>query len=1096
MLRAHLVLSLAAIAAVAAVRQSPAPLSAARPAFAEPGIAPDGSEIAFVSGGDIWTVPAGGGVARLLVSGDANDTHPLFSPDKTRLAFVSTRTGGGDIYVLALATGELTRVTYDDGLDQLTGWSRDGRSLYFFSNVHELAGNVTDLYRVPAAGGTPMPISADRYTTEFFSDESPDGHTLALDAHGTAGSQWWRHGRSHLDEAQIWLRDLAGGDVPSAWHQLTAPGAKDLWPMWNGDGRSLFFVSDRTGQENIWTIDTRADSEPRQMTHFTDGRLLWPTATARGDRIAFERGFHIWTLDTASGTAAEVAITRLGAPAGPSVDHARVTREFRDLALSPDGKKIAFAARGEIFAASAKDGGDAARVTTTPAAESQVAWAPDSRRIVYSSERDGTARLYLYDFTTAKERLLTEGGAKTAAIGAGDYSACFAPDGKSIAFVRNGTDLRIVDVASGNERLVAHGIISDPIQNGRPVAWSPDGKWLAYFTTRDRGFTNVAVAPSGGGEGKPVSFLANGNATSVAWSPDGTFLLFDTSQRTEPGELARVELVLRPPKFREDQFRDLFNEENVPNRPGRPEPQPATPAETSAPAPAKPQAGDSAAKPTAVPPVKVVFEGIRDRLSLLPTGLDVQEAFISPDGKTVVMIAGAAGEQNLYSWSLDETATERPVAKQLTATRGPKADVSFTPDSKEIFYLDGGTIQTAAIDKHEPKPLAVAAEMDVDFQQEKIAAFDQAWRLLRDNFFDPQFNGVDWTAARAAVQPYIDDARTPDEWRRITSLMIGELNSSHSGISAGPNPQAAASGVGHIGVDFDRKAYESNGELVISRLVALGPAMLSEKIDPGDHLVAVDGAPLAPATNLDALLDNKVNHRVVLTVAKGSAKGSRVDVPVRPVTAAAERELRYRAWVESRRALVLELSHGRLGYVHMPDMSAGSLAQLFVDLDADNMARDGVVIDIRNNNGGFVNAYALDVFTRQHYLNMTQRGQPTSPARSVLGQRSLERPTVLVVNQHSLSDAEDFTEGYRAMKLGPVVGEPTAGWIIYTWNTRLLDGSVLRLPRVRITDQSGAPMEMHPRPVDVAVARPVGESYGTDDAQLRKAVEVLLARLK
>jgi C-terminal processing protease CtpA/Prc len=166
-----------------------------------------------------------------------------------------------------------------------------------------------------------------------------------------------------------------------------------------------------------------------------------------------------------------------------------------------------------------------------------------------------------------------------------------------------------------------------------------------------------------------------------------------------------------------------------------------------------------------------------------------------------------------------------------------------------------------------------------------------------------------------------------------------------------------------------------------------------------------------------------------------------------------------------------------------------------LDLDAENQSRDGVVIDIRNNNGGFVNAYALDVFTRKPYLRMTERGLNEAPARAVLGQRALEAPTILVVNQHSLSDAEDFAEGYRALGLGKVVGEPTAGWIIYTWNVTLLDGTTLRLPHSRVRTATGQDMEMHPRPVDLSVSRPVGESFTGKDSQLETAVKELLTEL-
>ena len=215
--------------------------------------------------------------------------------------------------------------------------------------------------------------------------------------------------------------------------------------------------------------------------------------------------------------------------------------------------------------------------------------------------------------------------------------------------------------------------------------------------------------------------------------------------------------------------------------------------------------------------------------------------------------------------------------------------------------------------------------------------------------------------------------------------------------------------------------------------------------------------------------------------------------PVRPAATLAEQI--YRKGVEDNRAYIARVSGGRLGYVHIRDMSAQALTQLYLDLDSENRAKDGVVIDVRNNNGGFVNAYALDVLARRGYMTMTNRGAPPGPARTLLGQRSLELPTVLVVNQHSLSDAEDFTEGYRTLKLGKVVGEPTAGWIIYTGAMELVDGSSMRLPGTLITGADGKNMENNPRPVDVAVSRPIGESYTVKDSQLDAAVKELLGEL-
>jgi C-terminal processing protease CtpA/Prc len=281
----------------------------------------------------------------------------------------------------------------------------------------------------------------------------------------------------------------------------------------------------------------------------------------------------------------------------------------------------------------------------------------------------------------------------------------------------------------------------------------------------------------------------------------------------------------------------------------------------------------------------------------------------------------------------------------------------------------------------------------------------------------------------------------------------------------------------------------------VTEVIPLGPAAVTREVNPGDYLVRVDGRVVDATANLDALLMHAVDRRVPIEVAKTADGSGAREVLVRPVNTATEKDLLYRAWVEFNRRYVDTASGGRLGYVHMNDMSAGALRRLYMDLDAENRAKQGVVVDVRNNNGGFVNAYALDVLARRGYMNMTPRGLPLAPARSVLGQRALELPTILVTNQHSLSDAEDFTEGYRTLKLGKVVGEPTSGWIIYTGSQTLVDGSTMRMPGTRITTLDGTNMELNPRPVDIPVTRPIGESLSGRDSQLDTAVRELLRQL-
>ncbi|HMZ23108.1 MAG TPA: S41 family peptidase, partial [Blastocatellia bacterium] len=754
-------------------------------------------------------------------------------------------------------------------------------------------------------------------------------------------------------------------------------------------------------------------------------------------------------------------------------------------ALSADGRRVAMIlsknGSPDLYVANA-DGTGLKQLTQTREDESCPCWSPDGSTICFATKLDGRRSLAVVSADGGPIRRLATSGVVNPS------EPDWSPDGKLIAFVRNGQELRVYETESKQERKLADAKMErPPFLNNRSFAWSPDGKWLAFSATSNKSFRNIYTVQVSGGEAKQLSSLASVSGSSISWHPDGTYLLFQTVMRTESGQIARVDLLPRTPKFREDQFRDLFKEESPRN--------PAIDRRAQTPPPSAPQPAEPADKKPANKAVEIVFDGIRQRLSLLPVGVDVASLTVSPDGKTLLMTASAEGQTNLYTWSLDELGREQGVARQLTSTPGFKSDAQFSSDGKEVYFLEQGRIGVINLDTRLPRPLAVTAEMDVDFHQEKLAVFHQAWALQRDHFYDDKFHGANWDAVRAEYEPRIAGARTPDEMRRLLNLMVGELNASHLGVSSPFGGSNQIAPVGKLGLRFDRNEYEMSGRLKITEVITLSPAAVAGGIKVGDYLLAVDGARINAQTNLDELLQYKTNRRVALTVSSAADGSNPREVVVRPTTTATEKGLLYRQWVEDCRAYVAKASNGRLGYVHMPDMSAQSLAQLYTDLDDENHAREGVVVDVRNNNGGFVNAYAIDVLARRGYLTMTQRGMPSAPARSYLGQRSLESPTILVTNQHSLSDAEDFTEGYRSLKLGKVVGEPTSGWIIYTWNLQLPDGTGFRMPRVRVQDNSGQTMELNPRPVDVPVTRPIGESYAGRDSQLDAAVHELLKQV-
>ena len=773
--------------------QTPPPSAAPKYAFGEPGISPDGREIAFTSGGDIWTVPASGGDARLLVADPANDRRPLFSPDGRELAFVSTRTGGGDIYVadardrhappadVGRRAGAAGRLVARRPLDLLQ------------LDEPRHRGHERHLPRRRRDGGTPMAVSADRYVNEFGAAASPDGHRLAFSRarhrdRASGGARAAATSTSRSCGSSTSTRSPSDG--AKAYTEITKRDARQLWPMWSADGRRSSTSSDRGGAENIWTRPASATGADRAVTSFTDGRVLWPTITTDGRTIAFERDFGIWTLDTASGQAHEVPIARRGAPRARARAHAADESVFSDLALSPDGRKVAFVARGDVFAASAKDGGDAARVTATPALESQPAWAPDSRRLAYVSARDGGQQLRLYDFASSTRDAAHDGAATDLVAG---VLARRAVNSRSSATARScacSTSRRSRIACSRPARSPTRSTRRGP--SGRPTA---SGSRCSRSARRR--FTNVELVPARRRRpAAPVSFLANAYANTIAWSPDGTYLLFDTGQRTEPASSRASTSRRATPKFREDLFRDLFSEpardrrnpagtlgEPQRNRPGTTRNPKRTARRPSSRHPPAPDASSRSAS-------------------------TCDDVAISPDGKTAVVIAGGGGPDEPLR-VLARRARDGPPGGAAADDDGRRQGRPAVHARQPRGLLPRRRPRSASstIERARGAPADRHRGAHVDFASEKLQVFRAgvdapARQLLRRR-------STAWTG-RHRARRYGERAaarRRPTRCGASMSLMIGDLNASHLGISGpgGTRRRSAGSASSSIARRFETR---------------------------------------------------------------------------------------------------------------------------------------------------------------------------------------------------------------------------------------------------------------------------------------------------
>jgi tricorn protease len=1067
------------VALLASILTGLAAADAAEARFARhPAPSPDGSELAVSWQGDIWLVPAAGGTARPLTTHSATERHPVWSDDGRWIAFASDRHGQPDVFVVPADGGSAPRrLTHVSWTDRPLAFTPDGRSVLFASRRALSIQRLPGLYQVPIEGGTP---ALEQKALGRNADYAPDGVRLAFVRGGT---KWWRRGYRGAANRELWLRAADGG-----FRQLTDFEGDDDHPSWV-DAHAVVFLSARSGRKNLFRLDVESGAVER-LTFHEGSDVRSPRASADGRWVAYEFEDQVYVIRATGG---ETRRVRIEVPADRLRNQLerRVERAGADeLAVHPDGKLAALILEGEVFVTALRSKEDqeiapppTIQITETAARESDVSWTPDGKALLIATEREGGRDLmriapaddeagWLKTFELDTEMLVSTDEE--------EHAARLSPDGSRLAFVRGLGTLVVRNLESGEETVVFdHWAEPD-------WAWSPDGEYLAYSAPDLEYNHDVWIVRPDGTQRYNVSRHPDQDV-DPHWSADGKRLLWASKRHADTMDIWGVWLA------REDHEKTPEDWLAYWKAAGKKSKQESGAGEEG-------NEGDEPAEDSdekeEEPRVEVIvdFDGLWERVESL-TSLDGQESapLVADGGKKVVFTADPEGERDLYAVNWDGG----ELTRLTSGGQSPQAP-QLGPDGKTIFYLDGkGHAKRVSVSGSAGDPIPFEARFVVDRSARRQLAFDEAWRALRDWFYDPNFHGVDWSAQREKYRPWVDAASTPADFADIVNLMLGELNASHMGYYPPSDGKAAQTGM--IGVVFEPEA--GGPGIRVAEVLPDSPAARADvALEPGDRILAVDGVEITPETNAYEPFAGTVGQRVVLTILD-AGDGEKRRVYVEPVGPRAQRQLRYETWVRERRAIAEGASDGRLGYIHIQGMSMPSFEDLEHMLYAAAYGKEGLLIDVRSNGGGWTTDYVMAVLNVRRHAYTVPRG--ADPERRAYPQPRLPlaawtRPAAALCDQESYSNAEIFSRAFKNLDRGPVIGWPTFGAVISTGGTRLLDGAWLRLPfRGWYEAKTGTNMENTGVEPDVVVAQPPAQDLSSaEDTQLARAVEVLLERMK
>ena len=1021
--------------------------------------------IAFVQAGDLYTVAASGGTALRLTSHAGQELYPKFSPDCRWIAFSAEYDGTRQVHVIPASGGEPRQLTWynDIGAQPVRGgtdyrvldWTPDGANVLVRANRVPTDDRGGRPYLVPVGGGMETPLAVPETGGGML---SPDGKTYVYTPIAREFRSWKRYRGGRAQD--VWTYDLAANTS----QRLTDNPATDNQPTWIGD--TIYFTSDRNYTMNLFGMPF-GGGEARQLTHFTEFDVLWPSAGK--DAIVFENGGAIWRFDPRSAEAVEVPIRVTGDFPQTVPGWKNVAGQIESLDIDAAADTLVVAARGELFRLH-RDGSELRNLShSADAREIGVTLSADAKTMAYLSDASGEYEIYLRQLDGGDARRLTRDG------DVWRFAPVFSPDGRHLAYADKRQRLRVVDVDSASTRDVDSSRNEDITE----YVWSPDSQWLAYTLQNDAGLTQVWLYSLRDGSRTAVT-EATSSAFSPAFDPEGRWLYF----------LSNRDFSLQFSAYEQNYL--YVNATRI------------YAASLAADGPFlyaadkdKDKDGDKDEE-RAAPLRRVDAAGMIGREQVLKAGNgNYQKLQAGPDAVYygAVPADGDDGTFELRSLGLE--------ADEPVTIAGGIGDYRVAADGKHAVVRFSGKLARLET-KADQDPVKNAIDLSrmkilIDPPREWRQEFVDGWRILRDWFYDPGMHGgiERWNEIRARYEPLVAYVASRQDLDYLFQELVGELQSGHVYVQQGDQPRIERTPGGLLGAEI---VADGSGYFRVARIFpganwdTGNRSPLTEpgvNVNEGDYLLAVDGVDTRTVKNFYQLMQDKGDQQVSLRVnSRPQLSGSR-EVKVKALVS--ELNLRYADWVASRRAMVDRLSGGRIGYIHVPNTAGDGNRELFRGLLA-YANKDALIIDDRYNGGGFIPDRMIEWLSREP-LNYWKRRGLDPQATPLLSHNG---PKAMLINGLSSSGGDALPYYFRKLGLGKLIGTRTWGGLIgISGNPSLADGGTLLAATFRFLDTDGHwAVENEGVAPDIEVIdRPELLASGKDPS-IERAVSELLAELQ